>query len=606
MSKSRGGRPPATRLGVEGLEDRTVPAYLTNPGATIAVGRVFPTGSPTPQENNIVMGTGAGGGPVVRVFNLAGQELNAFFAYDPNMRQGVDVALADVNGDGLDEIITAAGPGGGPNVKVFDRDGKQLASFFAYDAAFRGGVSIAGGDLTGDGKAEIVTGAGPGGGPLARVFSATGKLQTTLVTFDTTFRGGVNVAVGDVNGDGVNELVTGAGAGGSPLVQTFARTGERLGAFFAFDPASRTGVSVATGDTDFGGPDEIWVTRGPGSDSTVRGYTINGTLLSSFLAYEDPNNVPYLGGVNLAVGDANADRIADVVTVRATGDYRQAPTVFAGARNLVPQGSNQTLTTGFYAADADFTYYFPIGFTTARRFPVMFAFDPAGNTTNGINGAYDTQLKSSADQLGFVIATSKYFRSPENGGPVDGGSLSFSFDPVTGATQVGQGYRTLLAQIRGVLAQFTNSDQTRTILFGYGAGGSLAHALNYIDPTLADAIVTDEGPTWGTRVLVPGDPSTTFVYGPPFDEYATQFADRIRSAQIGARSRQLFQFVRRDSPATDPFFREITRDFNQIYPALGYAGTLWTYAGDPASAPIPNYDPILTDLFNQPDWIAPP
>ncbi|MBX9579208.1 MAG: VCBS repeat-containing protein [Gemmataceae bacterium] len=604
MSKSRGGRPPAPRLGVEVLEDRSTPAYLTNPGATIAVGRVFPTGAPVPQENNIVMGTGAGGGPVVQIFNLAGQSLGAFFAYDPGMRQGVDVAVGDVNGDGLDEIITAPGPGGGPNVKVFDRTGKQLASFFAYEAGFRGGVTVAAGDLTGDGKAEIVTGPGPGGGPLARVFSPTGKLLNSVVTFDVTFRGGVNVAVGDVNGDGRNEIIAGAGVGGGPLVQTFTRTGDRLGAFFAFDQNSRTGVTVASGDTDLNGTDEIWTTRGPGSDSTVRGYRLDGTNLSSFLAYEDA----YFGGVNFAVGDANADGIDDVDTVRATGPYNQAPEVFAGARGLVPQGAFQTLDIGFYAADSLWTYYFPVGFTTDRRFPVLFAFDPAGNRSNGINGVYDPEIKSAADRLGFVVATSKYFRSGPNGGAIDGAPLGFSFDPTTGQTNVGQGYLNLIAQIREVLGRFTNSDQTRTILFGYGEGGDVAHALNFIDPTLADAIVTDEGPVYGTRVLVPGDPQSTFVYGPPFDQYATQFADEIRSAQQGARSRQLFEFVRRDSPATDPWFREITRDFDTIYPNLGYTGTLWTYdaAGAPASAPIPDYTPIFTDLFNQPDWINPP
>src|SRR5437762_3101707 len=82
----------------------------------------------------------------------------------------VIVAAGDVNGDGYPDVVCAAGPGGAPNVRVFDgRDGTPLggpfASFFPYDPAFSGGAFVAAGDVNGDGLADVITGAGPGGGP---------------------------------------------------------------------------------------------------------------------------------------------------------------------------------------------------------------------------------------------------------------------------------------------------------------------------------------------------------------------------------------------------------------------------------------------------------
>src|SRR5205807_197261 len=120
----------------------------------------------------------------------------------PKFMGGVRVATGDVNGDGVDDIITAPGPTGGPHIKVFDgATGNLLSEFLAYDANFSGGVYVSAADLTGDGKAEIITGAGQGGGPHVKVFDAlSGTLLQSFMACDMNFRGGVRVAGGDVNG----------------------------------------------------------------------------------------------------------------------------------------------------------------------------------------------------------------------------------------------------------------------------------------------------------------------------------------------------------------------------------------------------------------------
>jgi hypothetical protein len=92
----------------------------------------------------LITGAGPGGGPHVRVFDVStGLPVRDFFAYDPAFTGGVRVALGDVNGDGIPDLVTGAGPGGGPHVRVFDgATGAVIQEFFAYAPGFTGGVFV--------------------------------------------------------------------------------------------------------------------------------------------------------------------------------------------------------------------------------------------------------------------------------------------------------------------------------------------------------------------------------------------------------------------------------------------------------------------------------
>lgn len=127
----------------------------------------------------------------------------------PGFAGGVNIAYGDVDGDGKDEIITGAGPGGGPHVLAFKQNGSVVASFFAYDPGFTGGVSVSAGDQNLDGKDDMITGAGRGGGPHVRVFSGgSGQELEGFLAFSSFF-GGVDVA-GSKGSVGVSMLRQGS------------------------------------------------------------------------------------------------------------------------------------------------------------------------------------------------------------------------------------------------------------------------------------------------------------------------------------------------------------------------------------------------------------
>ena len=248
---------------------------------------------------DVAVGAGVGGGPRVRVFDGAtGAVLADFFAFGEQFTGGVDVAIGDVHGDGTPDLIVAAGPGGGPHVKVFDgKSFAELFSFFAYAPNFTGGVNVAAGDVNGDGKADIITGAGMGAGPHVKVFDGANLAELySYFAFDPAFGGGVRVAAGDVNGDGFADVVAGAGIGGSPQVAVFdGKTGANRGSFPAFDAGFRGGVNVGT-TVGRDGRADIVAAAGPGGGPSVRVFDGQSfDLLSSTYAFADG----LLGGVSV-------------------------------------------------------------------------------------------------------------------------------------------------------------------------------------------------------------------------------------------------------------------------------------------------------------------
>jgi hypothetical protein len=250
-----------------------------------------------------IVGAGPGSTPSVKVIDgKTGTSYLAFDAFESSFTGGVYVAAADFNGDGKADLIITPDQGGGPRVRILDgakaTDGAvvPLTDFFGIgDPAFRGGARAAAGDVNGDGIPDLVVAAGFQGGPRVAAFSGKTlldplpavvgaqppKLFNDFFAFEQTLRNGVFITAGDLDGDGKAEIIAGGGPGGGPRVSAFnaadlissgGGTLTLLANFFGGDPNNRGGIRLAVRDFDGDNRADIIAGAGTNGGSRVTGY----------------------------------------------------------------------------------------------------------------------------------------------------------------------------------------------------------------------------------------------------------------------------------------------------------------------------------------------
>ncbi|MBI5561715.1 MAG: FG-GAP repeat protein, partial [Deltaproteobacteria bacterium] len=305
-----------------------------------------------------VPGPGPKNDALIKKFNGKFAETGSF--YTMRKAYGTNVVAGDLDGDGIDEIIVGNGADlrdkhkrhgrlseddvedatterddsdETSTIDIFRRDGTLMASINLPAFASKYGVTLAVGDIDGDWKEELIVGSGPDTKAAGRVkvykFDGTGLVDTGIDLYpyvNERYKYGVNLALGDIDGDGLPEIITAPGPdpNAPPKVKAFKidaadgaglwrTTGESAAFTAAFGAVPAYGANVAAADLNADGKAEIVVGAGPDPNLTAQNvlvYDSTGAFTGrSYAAGVKPNY-----GAYVSTGDLDLDGKAEVIT----------------------------------------------------------------------------------------------------------------------------------------------------------------------------------------------------------------------------------------------------------------------------------------------------
>ena len=299
---------------------------------------------------------------LVRIVNPeTGALIRSFAAFEPGFKGGVQAVMADVDGNGDLEVAVASGRGRVGEIRVFTIAGTELTQYrtLPFGPGWKGGVNLAVGDVDGDDRADIVAAMASGAGEV-RVFRSVDAADPipdvpyrTIRPFASTFGGGASVAVADMG--------------------TFAN-----------------GTVIDAGKQD--GKAEIIFGNGASIAPLVRVYDLSSTT-PTVIDTIRPLTAASKGGISVTTARVNEDSIPDIIVSEGRSN-RPTTEVYDGR---VTPAANARLTS--YQAFA------ALGRSVASAFTSAVDLDGDGRAdsfyaSQGYGGASGLKLVSTAGVVG--------------------------------------------------------------------------------------------------------------------------------------------------------------------------------------------------------------
>ncbi len=238
-------------------------------------------------------------------------------------------------------VVAAKGNASDAFITQWSYGATALNSFYPFSSSWNKSGDVAVGDVTGDGETNIIVGTGSSKKTSrVRIFGPEGTIVNTFKPFR---KGAIRVVTGDVTGDGKDEIIVGSGKRQVATVKVYKRNGTELWSMQPFADNPRSGLDVTAGDIDNDGIDEVIVGTRKGTKTRVAVINEDG---SNVLKRFKPYKARYKGGVNVTSADIDGDKKADIITgteSKKTGRIK----IFSG------RGKNKGIS--FFPFGEDFT-----------------------------------------------------------------------------------------------------------------------------------------------------------------------------------------------------------------------------------------------------------